>query len=230
MGTDYTTAFEKPFTNVKNLLIGILLSILPIINWFAIGFAMKCSGVGKTKPSKKMPEWKNFGDLFTKGFFASLISLIYMIPAIIILAFSLGGVLVTYFSQIPMDQIANKTSEEVQVILQPIIDSTAPALVAAIPFILLALLLAFLAAYVLPIAILSYLEKENFSEAFKIKKIFSKSFKINYFAVWLVSILASMILGALLNIIPILGRPAASFIVLVISFSLFGQIYLNKKK
>jgi hypothetical protein len=50
---NYTDAFEKPFTDIKNLLIGILLSIIPVISWFAVGFQMKCSGVGKSKYSKK---------------------------------------------------------------------------------------------------------------------------------------------------------------------------------
>ena len=76
---DYQSAFEKPFTDIKKLLIGILFSIVPIINFFARGFILECSGLGKTKPSKKMPEWKDFGSLFVKGLLYFIITIIYLV-------------------------------------------------------------------------------------------------------------------------------------------------------
>jgi hypothetical protein len=63
------TAFKKPFSDIKKLIMGILLSIVPIVSFFASGYILECSGIGKKKSSNKMPEWKNFEYYFVKGFF-----------------------------------------------------------------------------------------------------------------------------------------------------------------
>ena len=65
-------AVIRPFTDFKKLLIGILLNIIPVINFFALGYLLEC---GRT-PKKDLPEWKNFGDFFVEGFFAAVIALI----------------------------------------------------------------------------------------------------------------------------------------------------------
>jgi len=224
---NYTEAFEKPFTDIKKLLVGILLSIIPAINWFAVGFEMKCSGVGKIKPSKKMPDWKNFGDLLLKGFFNFLIALIYMIPAAIILVLSAGAVLLNILIQVPWGQVSKVSSEEASALINPIIQAAIPSLTAALPFIILAGVLLLLAIYAVPIAVLSYLENEKFAEAFNLKKVFKKAFTGKYLLAWLAMTLLGFILGSILGFIPFIGTAAASFIVGVIGFSLFGQIYLE---
>jgi len=225
---DYQSALEKPFTDIKKLLIGIILSILPIINWFAIGFYIKCSGVGKTKPSNKMPEWKNFGDLFTKGFISVAICLIYLLPALIFAILSIGPLIISFLKSIPAEQLATQAPEKAAEILQPLLQNMIPSILAVIPFIIITVLLLLLALYVYPMAILSYLEKERFADAFKFGKIFKKAFTGKYFVACLVLILVLWVLS-LLDYIPWVGMPAVRFILGVITYSLFGQIYLNKE-
>ena len=97
---NYEEALKKPFTELGKLVLGIILSIVPIVNWIAQGFIIECSGLGKIKPSKKMPEWKDLPDLFVKGFLSYLIIFIYAIPAIIVFAVTIGyaaGSLMTAF-------------------------------------------------------------------------------------------------------------------------------------
>src|SRR3989344_4043515 len=74
---DLATAIQKPFTDIKKLLIGIVLSIVPIVNFFSIGFSLESSGLGRNKKSAKMPEWDEWGDYFIKGLFAFVIGLLY---------------------------------------------------------------------------------------------------------------------------------------------------------
>ena len=50
---NYEEAIKKPFTDIAKLIIGIILSFIPIIWWFAKGFILESSGLGKIKPSKK---------------------------------------------------------------------------------------------------------------------------------------------------------------------------------
>ena len=83
---EFAKAVKKPFTDMKALLIGILLSILPIVRWFTVGYILDNSGVAKNRPaSSKLHAWDNWGDLFVKGLAAWVISFIYMIPAIFIM-------------------------------------------------------------------------------------------------------------------------------------------------
>jgi len=226
---NYTEAFEKPFTDIKKLLIGILLSIVPIINWFAIGFEMNCSNVGKIK-AKKMPEWKNFGNLFVKGLFNFLIAVIYIIPAIALVMISAGSVIINILANVPWDQVSKVSQEEASAIIQPIIQAAIPSILAVIPFIILAGILFLIGIYIIPIAVLSYVENEKFSDAFRLKKVFKKSFTGKYFVAWIAMTALGFVLGAILNFIPIIGSAAAIFIVGVIGFSLFGQIYLEAEQ
>jgi hypothetical protein len=92
---EFDKAIQKPISDWKTLLIGILLSIVPIVSWFAKGFALECSGLGKNKPSAKMPSWQGWGDLFIKGFIAWVITMIYMIPAILVVVIGAGTVLIS---------------------------------------------------------------------------------------------------------------------------------------
>jgi len=227
---NYTEAFERPFTDIKKLLIGIAFSILPIISWFAIGFFLECSGVGKTKAGKKMPEWKNLGSLFLKGFISFVISLVYFALAMLVFLIGAGAAVFSLIKAIPWNQVINATSEQASAIVNPIIQDAAPSVMAALPFIITAVVLAVLAAYVLPIALLSYISGDSFNSAFKLKSIFKKAFTGKYFVAWILMIVISLLLGGILRIIPIIGQPAASFIVGVISYSLFGQIFLENEE
>jgi len=230
---NYQEAFEKPFTDIKKLLIGIALSILPLISWFARGYILECSGTGKNKSVKKMPEWagwKNFGSYFVKGFIYYIIALIYLLPAIMVFIFGAGKVIYSLAISIPWQEVQQKTSDEAAALIQPIIQDAMPALKSAFPYLIISIVLGILALYILPIAALSYLNENNLSGAFRIKKIFKKSFTGKYFVAVILMLLVALLLGSLLGVIPFVGKPAAAFIISVIAYSLFGQIYLETNK
>jgi hypothetical protein len=224
---DYKEALEKPFTDLKKLLIGMLLSILPVINWFAVGFEMNCSNVGKIK-SKKMPEWKNFGNLFKKGFFNFAIAFIYIILPVLILMLSAGKIVLDALGKIPLAQLQAATTDEARTaILQPIIQGMVPSLIAVLPLVIFAVILSILVLYIIPIAVLSYLENERFSDAFKIKEIFKKAFTGKYFVIWLLVTVLSILINNIFKFIPYIGDSISAFIIGVIAFSLIGQVYLE---
>jgi hypothetical protein len=47
---DYTVSIKRPFSDFKKLLIGIVLSIIPIVNFIALGYQLNCA---KTAMKKK---------------------------------------------------------------------------------------------------------------------------------------------------------------------------------
>jgi len=228
---NYGEAIKKPFTDLVKLLIGIVLSLIPIVHWFAKGFILESSGLGKTKRSSKMPEWKNWGNFFIKGLVSDIIMLIYMIPAIIVFVVGAGltilSLIATFFgTAIPPEMLTGETSPEVmeQMISQNWVLAL-PALISALPIVLLAVILALIAFYIAPIAILSYVKSNKFSEAFSLGSVFKKAFTGQYFVVWLVVLIITAIVGFILSFIPIIGAAVTAFIMGVMAYSLYGQVY-----
>jgi len=84
---DYGKAFTFVFEDknwITKLLIGGLLSLIPIVNFVAIGYGLKVLknvAEGKEQP---LPEWSDFGDYFVQGLVSSLGGLVWAIPAILL--------------------------------------------------------------------------------------------------------------------------------------------------
>lgn len=79
---DYRKALKRPFSDIKKLLIAILISIVPIVNFMFTGYILD---VAKTAMKKKyeLPEW-NYKTNFVQGFISLIISLVYMIPFLVL--------------------------------------------------------------------------------------------------------------------------------------------------
>lgn len=234
---NYEDAIKKPFTEMGKLVLGIILSIIPIVNWIAQGFILECSGVGKNKPSKKMPEWKDLGDYFVKGFLSYVIMFIYMIPAIIVFMAAIGYAAFSFmamFSGMASQEMINSMAasqmsrpELAQFISQNWI-LLLPTLIAVAPLLIIGLILLLGAAYFSPIAVLNYIKNKKFGKAFDFNFVFKKSFTANYFIVWIIAGVIGMVLKAILGFIPWIGFAIAYFISGVIAFSLFGEAFREK--
>jgi len=200
---DYASAFKKPFTDIKKLIIGILLSIVPIVNFFATGFMMETAKM-EMKKKKMLPEWTAWGDLFVKGILAFVISILYALPMIIIGAF----------------------------VAWPLLKGAISSGVTPMAFgtgmgggIVAVLLLGLLIAYIAPSALLHYVKDGKFGAAFQFGSVFKKAFKKEYFFAWAIAMLYSLIIGFILSYIPFIGSAASGFIAGVTMFSLLGEVF-----
>lgn len=207
---NYEIAFKKPFTDIKNLLIGIALSILPIINLFALGYLLNLS----KDRSAKLPEFDNWGDLFMKGLIAFIISVIYSLPALVVMligaASMMGAIMTSVF--------LGKTDAMTLALSQ---------LSTALPLMIVAAVLWLIAMFLAPMALVHYAATNKFESAFDFKKIFAKAFTGEYIIVWLVAMVTYILLTAVLGWIYLIGSAIAVFIGGVIAFTLFGQAYKN---
>lgn len=218
----YEQAIKKPFTDIAKLIIGIVLSIVPIIHWLAKGFILECSGLGKTKPSKKMPEFKDWGYLFIRGLASDIILIIYAIPAILVFLVGAGATIGTLAGGIlPL----TASQRDVSQLLSQNWYLALPILLKLAPVMILGFVLLLIAFYLTPIAVLNYLKTKKFSEAFSLSKVTKKAFTGDYLVVWIIALILTGIITAILSIIPLVGPQIAFFIAGVISYSLYGQIY-----
>lgn len=231
----YEEAIKKPFTDIMKLVVGIILSFVPIINWIAKGFAIECSGLGKNKPSKDMPKWGSVTDLFVKGLLSDIIFFIYALPAVIVLLFgvglTIGSLMNVYMGSVISPELMtsvmkNQTpSNVIGSLISKNWVMAVPVLISMAPIFLVGAILMLFAMYATPIAVLNYIKNKKFSEAFNFGVISKKIFTGKYFVVWLVSTILTAILTVVLSIIPFIGTVTALFISAVIYYTLYGQVY-----
>jgi hypothetical protein len=229
---NYSNALKKPFLNIGNLIIGILLSILPVIRWFAKGYILENSGLSKNRvPINKYPKWQDWGDLFVKGLLSSVIAVVYFIPAIVVLLLGAIAVftslVVNFISTNTFDAIIKgQTSPDlIQKLIQQNWTTILPSLIAILPIVLLAVLLGILAFYLIPVATLSYISTNDFGQSFNLTRVFKKAFRTKYFKAWLIVIIITAVLSAVLHFIPIVGNAMAFFVAGVIGYSIYGQVF-----
>lgn len=213
MITNYNEALKRPFTDVKKLIIGLILSVIPIVNFVVSGYHLKCASsvMKKTNKMYELPEWSNFLNLFLVGVISFVVSLVYFVPAILV-AFIAGGRGVFY-------DITNLTYENLGF--------------SAIVVVVLALL----ALYILPMALTKYSSKEKFLDAFRLGEILKVGLTWKYFSAWIFSAIVFIVLALVLSWIRFnignveinLGNSFTNFLALVIGFTLFGRVYGESK-
>jgi hypothetical protein len=84
---DYGKAFTFVFEDknwVTKLLIGGILSLIPIVNFVAIGYGLKVLKNVAQGVEQPLPEWSDFGDYFIQGLVSFLGGLVWAIPAIVL--------------------------------------------------------------------------------------------------------------------------------------------------
>jgi hypothetical protein len=237
---NYEEALAKPFTDIKNLIIGIILSMIPIVNFTVVfGYFLESSGLGKSKPSKKLPEWKDWTYLFVKGVAVVFVTMIYLIPAAIVVSLGLAltiaqiaQVLVSasvtpeFLSQL---QMGTATVPEIQAVFARNWYLIMPEILRMAPVFIAGFILAVLAGYMVPMALLNYLSKKSFGAAFDISAVMRKTFNLKYLVAWIVLIVLGILVSGILSVVPLVGRAAAVFVVGVISYTIYGQLYKEIK-
>lgn len=88
---EFSEAIKRPFQHIgKTILLSVLL-LVPFVNiitaWFSYGYLLETARhLWGRKPG--LPEWTDWGNLWVNGLLALIISLIYAIPAIVLIALS----------------------------------------------------------------------------------------------------------------------------------------------
>ncbi|NOQ55195.1 MAG: DUF4013 domain-containing protein [Nanohaloarchaea archaeon] len=204
---DYAGAIKRPFQDIKKLLIGTVLGMIPIVNLLVSGYLVD-SAKKTMKKKAELPEWENWGDLFIKGIMVTLIGFIYMIPAIIVLGAGIWSIVIA--------ALAAGTLTATTI---------AGAIAGGSIILLSGILLLFLTVFIIPMALMSYVDEGNLIDAFAVRDILKKVFTGQYIMAWLVMSVVYMILSPIILILPVVGLGMYSFIAGVISFTIFAEVY-----
>jgi hypothetical protein len=151
---NYLNALKYPFTNVKSIIIGAVMSFL----WFLLipffflnGYIVRV--IRSTNESSEfMPEWDNWKEMLFDGFMVFAVQVTYVLPAMIIYAIASLTTPVSLVS-------AFAASEIMGIGIVAIVLMTLSSV---------ALLLAFL---IMPVAVINYALTRDFKKAFNLKGI-----------------------------------------------------------
>ncbi|HSD82416.1 MAG TPA: DUF4013 domain-containing protein [Anaerolineae bacterium] len=212
---------DKKWTN--KLLIGMLVSIVPIINFALLGWVSDIMRNVSRRQALPLPEWDDFGDKFVKG--ASLFgaALIYALPALLLF----GPLVFLPFTHGDFGHTGRQAF-------------TAMFVGTTLTFMCFVALYGLLLSFLMPAIYLNFSRKGTFAACFEfgeIWRILSHNLG-DYIVAWIVSITigigVSFMMGlaaAMLAIIPCFGWIAAWVLVgatgvwiLAVSGHLFGQI------
>ena len=205
---DYIGAIKRPFSDFKKLLLGLVFSIIPIVNFIGSGYQLECCR-SAYKNKSELPEWKNYGELFIRGILNGVIWVIYSIPVMIVFFYVIGK---------SMFGLAELYSTDTTAFLAELIRTVGYSLIAII---LLGLVTTYIAYY----ASVRFAMNYKFKEAFQFKEILRGIFSKGYFLAWLVAGIYSLIIGLLLGIIPFIGSGIAGFISGVTFLTVLGEVY-----
>ncbi len=209
---DYGGAFKKPFQDITKLIIGIVLMIIPIVNFISMGYFIEVTKKTLNKDNN-LPEWANWGQLFIQGLVTAVIGLIYFIPALILLMVAAAPLIGVIVSSATTG--ADPTA------------ALGGAIAGAGVLFFLAALLVLVTIFVVPMAIVFY-ARGGFSAAFKVGEILKACLTGNYIISWIIVMIVSLILGLVLGIVPFVGGAIAGFYMGLVEYSLFAQV-LNEQ-
>lgn len=232
---DYVAAIKRPFMDTKKLAIGTILGSIPVVNFAVIGYTMSSTGLTEEKVSRdSLPEWGNFLDLFKKGILAILIGITLSLPAALVLLGTAGSVifnpaLEVILGTLPVDSLNDLSTVQIpdaqmEHWLTQNWTEFIPLLTNAAPLFLLAVVLALVALYLVPIALMGWLKEDSFMAAFSWSNL-KKSMTLDYCINWLIVGYLVGIVNTLFEWIPLIGMGAAMYIGAVFSYTVFSKIY-----
>ncbi len=189
---DYQQALVKPFSDLKKAAIGIILSLIPIVNFIVQGYVVEM--IRQTAKGKdKLPEWKNWGTKFIEGLELLVIEFIYLLIPIVVMILTLAKSAGTLL------QLTQPNTSMYTTLL-----SGQFALITAIVGVLFVIF-----GYILSGAIVNFSTHQKFGAAFRFKEIWKKVGRGFYFKHWFIAGVIYFILGAIGNAVstvsPMLG-------------------------
>lgn len=213
---DYATAIKRPYTDLKSLVIGFIVSIVPLVNLLNTGFAL-VSAKNTMNGKAEVADWMSqIVEIVKKSLGVLIIGFVYMLIPLIIIFVGAGSIITTIIAS----AAGGMTQQQMMA-----------ALTTGGPIMAVGGLLAVIAVYILPSAMMAYIST-GFGSAFSVGTVFKKAFKIKYLIAWLISLVIGFVyvlVGAILIAIPVLGwiilSGLTSYCLSITMYTIFAETY-----
>lgn len=195
---DLGTAVKKPTTDVKNLAIGIILSIIPLVNVLTIsGYLIRVANRTMNKDNS-LPGFDNFGELVVDSIKYLVISIVYMIPALVVFLIAAGSMVAAIMNA------SMTTGDPSTAITNAVMASIGTAGILLIVGIILAILGAIMGLS----GMLNYAKTKQLGKAFAVGEVLGNFFNVGFIIAVIVGIvlyIVAMVIGGLLMMVPVIG-------------------------
>ncbi len=179
---DIGEALAKPLKDIQKLVIGTVVAIIPIVNLIIGGY-----GLENARKPKELPEF-DWVNNWVHGLLAAVIYFVYMLIPMI---------LVYIILRARMFEIMTKGLSAAKGLLG---------------YGIIALIILLIGAIVATRALLEYAKSNyNFSAAFNFSKVLSEAFKGAFVTKVIIGAIISIIIAAILGLIPIIGTAIAAY-------------------
>ena len=196
---DLGTAIKKPTTDIKNLAIGAVLSIIPLVSALTIpGYMIRVANKTMNKDNS-LPSFGDFGELVMDSLKYIVISIVYMIPAMIVFGFAVGSVIGAIIGA-----ISPTGGDPSAAITNALLSSMATAGI----FLVVGIILAIIGGIMALSGVMNYAKTKEFGKAFAFGEVLGNFFNGGFLIaviVTLVIYIVAGIIGGLLLMIPLLG-------------------------
>jgi hypothetical protein len=212
---DYMSAIKKPFSDLKTLGIGAVLGAIPVVNLLVSGYAVKTAEDVISKKNN-LRKWalNDIVEYIIKLVMALIIGIVYMIIPGIVIAVGVGGAILTGLASYAADPSALTTT-------------LMSSLAVGAPIILVGVLLALIAAFLTPVAIMKWLKSGSIMSAFGLLTVIKSALTIDYIVTLIVVIIYAIVLmiiagiiTLILAIIPVIGALLGMIVMGGVSFAL----------
>jgi len=213
MALDIGKSFKFPLADpnwVVKILIGTVLSWIPIVNFFSIGNAYRIFKKVLDKGEPALLEWDDWGGFFMDGLKVFVIYLIYMIVPIILM-FAGQGIIASAMYKLAMG------------------GSGGGIMVLGWLIYIVAIILSICLGIIMPMAV-AYFAKNNedFGAVFRFKEIIASVFQVfgDYILVIVIAVGVSIVFAVtFMIIIGFVLLPLSIFYLMVVFASLYGQAF-----
>jgi len=215
MALDIGKAFKFPFADpnwVVKIIIGTVLSWIPIVNFFSFGNAYRVFKKVLNKGEPALLEWDDWGGFFMDGLKVFVIYLIYMIVPIILM-FAGQGLIGSAMYKMAMG------------------GSGGAAMVLGWIIYIIAIILSICLGIIMPMAV-AYFAKNNeeFGVVFRFKEIIASVFKVigDYILVIVIAVGVGVVFAVtFMIIIGFVLLPISMFYLMVVFATLYGQAFVG---
>jgi hypothetical protein len=208
IGKSFTYIFEDKKW-ISKLLIGVLISWVPILQLALGGYANEIIRRVEGQHPEPLPDWDDLGKKFVEGLVLTLAMIIYSLPILIITCLF-----------VPFLASAGAFEGDAQTAVAAV--TSGLGCVLSCLFILYGLFL----SVILPAIQVHYAKVGTFGSCFKIGEItrLATSNLSNYILAWLVYLVFGLVAGLVTGVIPCIGWIAA-LAVPVLTIMVYGQIF-----
>jgi hypothetical protein len=190
---------------IKKILIGGVVSLIPIVDFAAIGYLIQVIRNVRDGQPTPLPEWDQFGKYFMDGLWVFLIVLVYMIPILLLLCLQLVG-----------GAVATGAKNESAANAFGIVSACFSCLMG---------LWGLLVGIVIPAVLVRYAEVGEFMAGFRFGEVFSViTSNVGSYVIVLLLIWVASFIGELGVIVCIVGIIFTAFWANLVSGNLLGQL------